>query len=305
MTKPKAESAAQISRNGVQPDYYTMIPNMAFKDLKPNAFKLLAVYLDISKTGDVYAKNSTIAKLLGASVNTMKAARKELVDKGYILLAPGKDGAETKTASITIQIAWMWQENHTQHTVSKSDTPLSNSDTLLSNSDTNNQDLNTKTDISSSIVPMPTATPKVTTDETQDVTVSQAKQLISVYKSYSKNADKSMLGWALDDAKTLVKASITPEHIKVWYAEKSQDAWIKDKLNGVPTWRMLVTEIIAWRDKKNQVERPALKQYTPPPQQSEADRQEALKRMVKPVINVKPPMKPIPGLESDYDNKAG
>lgn len=87
-------------------------------------------------------------------------------------------------------------------------------------------------------------------------TTQQAKQLINVYKTYSKNADKSMLGWALDDAKTLLKAGITPEHIKQWYQEKSTDVWVKDKLNGVPTWRMMVTEIIVWRDKRVQKSQP-------------------------------------------------
>lgn len=146
--------------------------------------------------------------------------------------------------------------------------------------------------------------PEKQTDEKQ-IAVADAKQLIFVYKSYSKNADESMLGWALADAKNLIKAGITPEHVKHWYAEKSQDPWIKDKLNGVPTWRMLVTEIIAWRDKKKQVDRPALKHYAPPQPLSDADHAAALKNFVKPVTNFKPPVKPIPGLEFDYDDKAG
>jgi hypothetical protein len=140
--RQKSDAATKIQRRGVTPDYFTMIPNMALIDLKPVAYKLLAVYLDMSSTGEIYAKNETVASRLGVSVNTMKSARKELFDNGYILLALGKDGKDTCTADVTIQLDLIWQKNH-DRMVSKTDDRVSNSDTLsdkrVSNSDTNKQ----------------------------------------------------------------------------------------------------------------------------------------------------------------------
>lgn len=154
MTRPKRDSATQLARQGIQPDYFTMIPNMAIADLKPAAFKLLMVYLDMSATGDIYAQNKTVAGKLGTSINTMKNARKELFDKGYILLAIGKDGKDTHTADVTIKLDWMWQKNHeigvskSKKGVSNSDTMPSNSDSGVSNPDTNKQYLYNNTPIS-------------------------------------------------------------------------------------------------------------------------------------------------------------
>lgn len=150
------ELTTEIAVQGTQPDYFTMLPNMAIIDLSANAYKLLAIYLDTAKTNQVYAKNSTISKKLGVTVNTMKKARKELADKGYIIFASGKDGADTTTARVVIQINWMWSENSKRmsksdtqeekdnETVSNSDRGVSKFDTVVSNSDTNNQELKNK-----------------------------------------------------------------------------------------------------------------------------------------------------------------
>lgn len=97
--------------------------------------------------------------------------------------------------------------------------------------------------------------PEVSTEQkesvpAQEVTTEQARQLIGVYKSYSKNADDSLYGKGLTSARTLAKAGITPEDIKLWFVEKSLDDWVKAKLNGIPTWNMLVKEIIGWRDNR-------------------------------------------------------
>jgi hypothetical protein len=78
----------------------------------------------------------------------------------------------------------------------------------------------------------------------------KAKQLISTYKSYAKNKDGSMFTWALDDAKNLIRAGIILDDVKHWYSERSKDEWIIENKNGVPTWRMMVTEIITHRDKR-------------------------------------------------------
>jgi hypothetical protein len=93
---------------------------------------------------------------------------------------------------------------------------------------------------------IPSDSDKKSSNETK-----QAKQLIAIYKTYSKNKDSSMFGWALQDAKSLVKAEISTEDIKLWYEQKSGQDWIKENMNGIPSWRMLVSEIIAWRDTQN------------------------------------------------------
>lgn len=123
-------SEVLLEQQGVQPSHFVQIPNMAIDDLNPNAYKLLAVYLDMTSTGQIYAKNTTITKRLGMSVNTMKKARKELKDKGYIIYTPGKDGKKTDTAKIVIKVNWMWEENLKR--MSNSDTQ----DDRVSNSDT-------------------------------------------------------------------------------------------------------------------------------------------------------------------------
>ena len=242
----KSDVAAKINRNGIQPDNFTQIPNMAFTDLKPNAFKLLAVYLDISKSGDVYAKNSTIAKMLGSSVNTMKAARKELADKRYILLAPGKDGVDTKTASITVQIAWMWEENHKRQTVSKSDTPLSNSDTMLSKIDTpSNQDLYNKTDISKKEIP-PTPKPIEKANAALQVMKGAVKQL----KAYGKDSDrvaKTLLNMYEESDKNIGGEPFNPDDIPAfisWYQVECPGYTLPRNSQSCVKW------INLWRDSK-------------------------------------------------------
>lgn len=133
----------QIETQGTQPNNFTQIPNMAFYELSPVAYKLIAVYLDMSNTGSIYAKTKTITDQLGVSGNTMKKARQELADRGYIKYQPGKRGKNTTTAKITVMINWMWAENNKRMSNSDSinENSISNSDTPLSNSDTIKQDL--------------------------------------------------------------------------------------------------------------------------------------------------------------------
>jgi DNA-binding Lrp family transcriptional regulator len=85
-------------------------------------------------------------------------------------------------------------------------------------------------------------------EDTETITTKEARQLIFVYKSYSKNKDKRLLGYALPEAKDLVKAGINPDIVKSWYEHRSQDDWVQKTLNGVPTWGMLAKEIIPYRD---------------------------------------------------------
>jgi hypothetical protein len=101
----------QIGYEGYQVDFYTKLPNMAIDELKPYAYKLLAIYLDTirqAEKGVCFKSNATIAKQLGCSVNSMKKARQELVDKGYIVVALSTESA----SRVTIQLKAMWERNH-------------------------------------------------------------------------------------------------------------------------------------------------------------------------------------------------
>lgn len=91
----------------------------------------------------------------------------------------------------------------------------------------------------------------ITTESLDEITTKAARKLIAVYKTYSKNADSKMYGWAIQDAKELTSHGITPEHIKLWYECKSKDKWTVEHKNGVPTWNMLVSEIVSWRDSQS------------------------------------------------------
>ena len=140
MTDTKAEIYSDI----VTPYYFTMMPNMAFDDLSPVAYKLLAVYMDCTNRNLIYATNRNLAKKLGVSVGTMKKYRTELADKGYITVEDGKSGEDTKTARITIQARWIWAENERRMSekVSKTDGGVSNSNSPLLKSNTHKQELN-------------------------------------------------------------------------------------------------------------------------------------------------------------------
>ena len=132
----------EISSDGVQQKYFTQIPNMALYDLSASAYKLLAVYLDMTDIGIVQAQSKTILSRLGMSTNAMKKARQELADCGYIQYTKGIQGKGKKTtlAKVSININWMWTENlkrkgkpseiDTPKRVSKNDTPLSKTDNI-------------------------------------------------------------------------------------------------------------------------------------------------------------------------------
>jgi hypothetical protein len=101
----------QIDFDGYLVTHYTKLPNMAFEELEPYAYKLLAVYLDTirqAEKGVCFKSNETIAKQLGCSVNRMKKARQELVKLGYIVVALGTE----TTSRVTLQLSKMWKKNH-------------------------------------------------------------------------------------------------------------------------------------------------------------------------------------------------
>lgn len=101
----------QIDFDGYLVTHYTKLPNMAFEELEPYAYKLLAVYLDTirqAEKGVCFKSNETIAKQLGCSVNRMKKARQELVKLGYIVVALGTE----TTSRVTLQLSKMWTKNH-------------------------------------------------------------------------------------------------------------------------------------------------------------------------------------------------
>jgi hypothetical protein len=128
-----SNETTEISSDGVQQKYFTQIPNMALYDLSASAYKLLAVYLDMTDIGIVQAQSKTILSRLGMSTNAMKKARQELADSGYIQYAKGEQGKGKKTtlAKVVININWMWAENlNRKGRLSESDTPLSESDNI-------------------------------------------------------------------------------------------------------------------------------------------------------------------------------
>ena len=139
-----ADETTEFSSDGVQQKYFTQIPNMALYDLSASAYKLLAVYLDMTDVGIVQAQSKTILSRLGMSTNAMKKARQELANKGYIQYVKGIQGKGKKTtlAKVAININWMWTENIKRkgkpsendtmidNRVSKSDTSLSKSDNI-------------------------------------------------------------------------------------------------------------------------------------------------------------------------------
>lgn len=101
----------QIDFEGYLITHFTQLPNMAFEQLEPYAYKLLAVYLDTirqAEKGVCFKSNETIAKQVGCSVNRMKKARQELVKLGYIVVALGTES----TSRVTIQLSKMWTKNH-------------------------------------------------------------------------------------------------------------------------------------------------------------------------------------------------
>lgn len=256
MTRPKRDGATQLARQGIQPDYFTMIPNMAIADLKPAAFKLLMVYLDMSATGDIYAQNKTVAGKLGTSINTMKNARKELFDKGYILLAIGKDGKDTHTADVTIKLDWMWQKNHeigvskSKKGVSNSDTMSSNSDSGVSKPDTNKQYLYNNTPISitqekeKEPISVPTAQPA---SIDYDKLIEEIGFAFNAYGSTAKLIATVLMGTAKKKGWAEHKLDVPMNHLELkayrhWYAMVYSDrAKLKspEKINSyVQEWRM-------------------------------------------------------------------
>lgn len=267
-----ASELVHYEMQGTQPDNFTMLPNMAFEDLSPTAFKLLAVYLDTAKINQVYAKNSTIAKKVGVSPNTMKKARQELANKGYIIYSAGIDGTKTTTARVVIQVAWMWSENHKRmsdsdtqpDTVSNSDTPVSNFDRGVSKFDTNNQYLNKqeqKNQEKDSNMPVVEDSPSkdVEKDDTSDIKpeLSEvepealpdnnkvAKGIIAVFLKTTKTVNKNAYKFWMSEAQELVENNITPAHVAEWVKDiTSQDWWT----SGTPSWNLMCQKIIAWRD---------------------------------------------------------
>lgn len=180
-----------------QPSYYTRIPNMAIEQLGAFAFKLLAIFMDVARTTEkCWMSNKDIAKKLGCTVNSMKKARTELVDKGYVLV---EDGTELSRAKVTILFRDIWRLNHDKYAdagskpeggVSKFDTPLSWDDTPLSKFDTlTKQDIITREVNKEKESPLPPAGGKSVPKETAipDSELSDMEQAVKTeLKQYNK-----------------------------------------------------------------------------------------------------------------------
>jgi hypothetical protein len=212
------QSGLYIVGDVPQPSYFTQIPNMAIQQLEAYAFKMLAVLMDIARTtSKCWLSNKDFAKRLGCSVNHMKKARAELIDKGYILLA---EGTSTERAIITVLFNDIWKKNHDVHAelnpkpqrgVSQYDTPLSWDDSPLSQPDTlTKQDIITKQVSKEKTPPIPPQGETVGTTPQEKIKIVDTELLEmenavkSELKQYNKRQRSSV-------AKLLLKRFVGPE----------------------------------------------------------------------------------------------
>lgn len=250
-----------------QPSNYTRIPNMAIEQLGAYAFKLLAILMGVARTTEkCWMSNKAIAKKLGCSVNSMKKARTELVDKGYILV---EDGTELNRANVTILFRDIWKMNDDTYTdlnpkpeggVSKFDTPLSWDDNPLSKFDTlTKQDIVTIQENKETTPPIPPVHEKK-----QKADVSTPLQIMTIavrqIKAYGDTGErvaKTLLNLHDEPNKNAGGKAFTPEDIPkfvAWWQAKYPDLTIPRNSQSCVKWFNI------WRDETETVAKPIVRE---------------------------------------------
>lgn len=208
------------------------------------------ITVDEFQNGRKEKDGSRMDKGCGVSRGAISNALKKLESLEYILVET--DGSDAGRIKKSYMLNMAKGSVHHMNAEFIEDTQRSPDSTQRSSDRPRTEKETKKETKEKNIIPLPV---QDDTSQETEVDTKAARQIINVYKSYSKNKDPKMFGWALDDAKTLVESGIVPDDIKRWYQERSQDEWVQSTLNGIPTWNMFVKEVISHRDNYREKQR--------------------------------------------------
>lgn len=231
----------EVQDESDDPSHFVMTPYLAIDELSAMALKLYTV---LKRTGKTWKSNSRLAEECGASVNTMKKARAELVKKDYIAIQDRSHEGQTNI----ITIRNIWARNRAAYTVSKSDKGESKSDTPPdqnltggeSKSDTNIDSLKqTQVDISKRPASKPADADGLTDAQKITGILSAYIQALPAPPAGNVYNNKTYRGYALE----IANAGIPPEDVTTYTQHLRTQPFWRGKL---VTFKYVADNIRVW-----------------------------------------------------------